>query len=252
MNQPSLDFGVQSYCFRHFPDNRTVAAKVRETGLDKIELCGVHADFDRPGQFGEVVKIYGDAGVKIISIGVQTFGGEDGERAWFECAALAGAKHISAHFKVDGFGRAIEKVRGWSREFGIRVGIHPHGGYSFGGQPDVIEHLLALGAPEIGLCLDTAWVMQIGPHAGNPVEWVKKFPQSIYGLHYKDYVFGPDASWRDVIVGEGNLDLSEFLKALDSIGFDGMAVLEYEADIENPVPALRRCADSMRQAAGLG
>ncbi len=251
MNKPALDFGVQSYCFRHFPDNATVAAKVLETGLDKIEVCGVHADFDRPETFGEVVKTYRDAGVSIVSIGVQTFGGEDRERAWFECAALAGAKHISAHFKVDSFPRAIEKVRAWSREFGIRVGIHPHGGYMFGGQPDVIEHLLSLGSPEIGLCLDTAWVLQIGPHGGNPVEWVRKFPKSIYGLHYKDYVFGRDASWSDVVVGEGNLDLPGLLKALDDTGFDGMAVLEYEADIENPVPALRRCVESMRRAAGI-
>lgn len=250
MNKPALDFGVQSYCFRHFPDNATVAAKVRETGLDKIEVCGVHADFDRPERFGEVVKTYRDAGVSIVSIGVQTFGGEDRERAWFECAAQAGAKHISAHFKVDSFPRAIEKVRAWSREFGIRVGIHPHGGYMFGGQLDVIEHLLSLGAPEIGICLDTAWVLQIGPHGGNPVEWVRKFPKSIYGLHYKDYVFGRDASWSDVVVGEGNLDLPGLLKALDDTGFDGMAVLEYEADIENPVPALRRCVESMRRAAG--
>jgi sugar phosphate isomerase/epimerase len=251
MNKPALDFGVQSYCFRHFPDNATVAAKVRETGLDKIEVCGVHADFDRPEKFGEVVETYRDAGVSIVSIGVQTFGGEDRERAWFECAALAGAKHISAHFKVDSFPHAIEKVRAWSREFGIRVGIHPHGGYMFGGQPDVIEHLLSLGSPEVGLCLDTAWVLQIGPHGGNPVEWVRKFPKSIYGLHYKDYVFGRDASWSDVVVGEGNLDLPGLLKALDDTGFDGMAVLEYEADIENPVPALRRCVESMRRAAGI-
>ena len=247
MNRPSLDFGVQSYCFRHFNDNRAVAAMVRECSLDKIELCGVHADFDRPDTFGEVVQIYRDSGVGIVSLGVQTFGGEDGEQRWFECAALAGAGHLSAHFKVESFPRAIEKVRVWSREYGIRVGIHNHGGYCFGGQPDVISHLLALGSPEIGLCLDTAWALQIGPRAGNPVDWVRKFPQSIYGLHLKDFIFGRDGAWQDVVVGEGNLDLPALLAALDEAGFDGMAVLEYEADPENPVPALRRCVENLRR-----
>jgi sugar phosphate isomerase/epimerase len=198
--------------------------------------------------FGEVVQIYRDAGVTIVSLGVQTFGGEDRERKWFECAALAGAKHLSAHFKVESFPRAIEKVRAWSREFGIRVGIHNHGGYAFGGQPDVMAHLLSLGAPEIGVCLDTAWALQIGPRAGNPLDWVRKFPRSIYGIHYKDFVFGRDGSWQDVIVGEGNLDLPGFLAALGEISFDGMCVLEYEADPEDPVPALRRCVESMRRA----
>jgi sugar phosphate isomerase/epimerase len=111
-----------------------------------------------------------------------------------------------------------------------------------------MTHLLSLGAPEIGVCLDTAWALQIGPKSGNPVDWVRKFPQSIYGLHLKDFVFGPDGSWRDVIVGEGNLDLPGLLAALGEISFDGMCVLEYEADPEDPVPALRRCIESMRRA----
>jgi sugar phosphate isomerase/epimerase len=246
MNNAALDFGVQSYCFRQFADNRVVAAKVRECDLDKIELCGVHADFDAPEKFGEVVQIYREAGVGIISIGVQTFGGDDREKRWFECAALAGAKHLSAHFQVESFPRAIDKVRAWSREFGIRVGLHNHGGYAFGGQPDVIAHLLSLGAPEIGLCLDTAWALQIGPSAGNPVEWVRKFPRSIYGVHLKDFVFGPDAAWTDVVVGEGNLDVPGLLGALDESGFDGIFVLEYEGDPANPVPALRRCVEGLR------
>jgi len=245
----STDFGVQSYCFRHFKDNATVARKVRGIGLDKVELCGIHADFNKPDEFAGVVAAYRAEGVSIFSIGVQTFVGDDGERAWFECAAEAGAKHISAHFRVDSFMAAIPKVRAWGREFGIRVGIHCHGGYMFGGQPDVIRYLLSLGGPEIGLCIDTAWALQIGPRGGDPVAWAKEFAGKIYGVHYKDFVFGPDGAWRDVIVGTGNLDLPAFVSALDDGGFEGAAVIEYEADIENPDPALKRCVDSMRALA---
>jgi hypothetical protein len=61
----------------------------------------------------------------------------------------------------------------------------------------------------------------IGPRAGNPAGWVQKFPQSIYGLHLKDFVFGRDGAWQDVVVGEGNLDLPALLAALDEAGFDG-------------------------------
>lgn len=42
----ALDFGVRSYCFRECKDNRTVARLVRETGLDKIEVCAVHGNFN--------------------------------------------------------------------------------------------------------------------------------------------------------------------------------------------------------------
>jgi sugar phosphate isomerase/epimerase len=244
----ALDFGVQSYCFREFKSNADVAKKVREIGLDKVELCGVHADFHHPAAFKDVVKIYRDAGVAIVSLGVETFVGNEKERDAFECAALAGAKHISVHFKVDSFPQAIKQTQKLSDEFGVRVGIHCHGGYQFGGQPDVLDHLIKLGSPQIGLCIDTAWCMQIGPHQGKPVEWVKRYAGHIYGVHYKDFVFGPNAQWTDTVVGQGNLDLPAFIQALDSNGFDGMAVIEYEADAQNPVPALKNCVKAMRSS----
>jgi len=244
----ALDFGVQSYCFREFKNNADVAAKVREIGLDKVELCGVHADFHNPTAFKEVVKTYRDAGVAIVSLGVETFVGNENERDAFECAALAGAKHISIHVKVDSFPKAIKQTQKLSDEFGVRAGLHSHGGYMFGGQTDVLDHLIKLGSPQIGLCIDTAWCMQIGPGPGNPVEWAKRYAGHIYGVHYKDFTFGRDAQWTDTVVGQGNLNLAAFVQALESNGFDGMAVIEYEADAQNPVPALKNCVKAMRSA----
>ena len=248
--KPSFSFGVQSFCFRNFKDNADVARKVRAIGLDSIELCGVHADFNNPEAFKDVVAIYRNEGVAIISLGVQTFEGNDNEKAWFECAALAGARHISAHVKIDSYMKAIPKIRQLSREFGIRVGIHCHGGYMFGGQPDVLEHLISLGGPELGLCIDTAWAMQIGPYLGNPLNWVERFKGQIYGTHLKDFTFEPNGQWKDVIVGTGTLDLPAYVAALQAGGFDGMAVIEYEADAENPEPALKCCVDAMRATLG--
>ncbi len=242
-----LDYGVQSWCFRHFKTNPEVAAKVNEIGLSKIELCGVHADFENPAAFGDVAKTYADAGVEIISMGVQTFVGDAAkERKWFECAKAAGAKHLSAHFRVDSFHDAVPATAKLAEEFDMRIGLHCHGGYMFGGSPDEIEHILKIGGPRIGLCIDTAWCMQIGPQQGKPVEWVKRFGDRVYGVHYKDFIFDRNAQWNDVVVGTGNLDLPAFVTALQNAGFDGYAVIEYEADVENPVPALTKCVEKMR------
>jgi len=249
MTKP-FNFGVQSFCFRTFKNNADVAKKVRAIGLDMIEVCAVHADFDQPEPWKDTVEIYKNEGVSIISLGVQTFEGNDIEKAWFECAAIAGARHISAHVKIESYMKALPKIRKWSREFGIRVGLHCHGGYMFGGQPDVIEHLLGLGGPELGLCIDTAWAMQIGPRLGNPVEWAEKFAGRIYGTHLKDFTFAPNGKWTDVIVGTGTLDLPAYVKALQAGGFDGMAVIEYEGDVENPEPPLKRCVEAMRATLG--
>ena len=244
------EFGVQSYCLREVSSNEEVADKVLEMGLSSIEICGVHADFNDVEGWRKIVDIYRSKGISITSIGVQTFLGQDHERQWFECAQIAGAKHISAHFRVDSFQTAIPRVKAWCEEFGIKVGLHCHGGYKFGGSPDVIDHLLDIGAPHIGLCLDTAWAMQLGPQHGNPLEWVERYAGKIFGIHYKDFVFDRNAMWQDVVVGTGNLPLRAFVEALEKTGFDGMAVIEYEADPENPVPALKACVSSMREAIG--
>ncbi len=242
----SRQFGVQSYCFRVFKDNAVVAKMVREIGLDRIEICGVHANFDDPAGFAEVVRIYRETGVEVVSIGVQTFVGADSERAWFECARVADVKFISAHFRVDSFAKAVPRVKALAAEYGIRVGIHCHGGYMFGGSPDVLEHLIDLGGPEVGVWLDTAWALQIGPYHGNPVKWVERFGKRIHGVHYKDFIFDRAGRWQDVIVGTGNLDLPAFVSALDGAGFEGAAIIEYEADADNPVPALKKCVEAMR------
>ena len=242
----ALDFGVQSYCFRNFKDNAEVALKVREIGVDKVEVCAIHADFHNLEAWKDVVATYKDAGVSIISLGVETLIGEARERDVFECAAIAGAKHISVHFRVDSFEPAIQQAQKLSDEFGVKVGIHCHGGYMFGGQPDVLDHLIKLGAPQVGLCIDTAWCMQIGPWLGKPVEWVKRFAGHIHGIHYKDFAFERNGQWKDTVIGQGNLDLPAFVQALNENGFDGMSVLEFEADADNPTPALKKCVEVMR------
>lgn len=241
--------GVQSYCFRGFKENPKVAQLVKEIGVSAIELCGVHADFNNPAGFKDVLKVYQDAGVKVVSIGVQTFKGEDVERKWFECAKAAGAKHISAHFTIGTYAKAVPATAKLCEEFDINLGIHCHGGYMFGGSPDVISHLLELGGPRIGVNIDTAWCMQIGPNAGKPVEWVKdKFKGRIYGVHIKDFTFDKNAQWHDVVVGTGNLDLPAFVNALYDTNFSGMCVLEYEGDVNNPVPALKECVQKVHAA----
>ena len=107
---------------------------------------------------------------------------------------------------------------------------------------------MGLGGPEIGLCIDTAWAMQIGPHDGNPLKWAERFSGRIYGTHLKDFTFASNGQWKDVVVGTGNLDLPGYVQALQAGGFNGMAVIEYEGDVENPEPSLKGCVEAVRAA----
>jgi sugar phosphate isomerase/epimerase len=238
------EVGVQSWCFRHFKDNAEVAAKIRELGLSRIEVCGVHADFNDPTCWAAAFAPFAAAGIEVMSLGVQTFTGDVAtERNWFACAKQAGAKYISAHFKVDTFHKAVPAAIALCDEFGIKLALHCHGGYQFGGSRDVISHLLALGQGRIGLCLDTGWCLQSGN--ANPVEWAKQYGELLFGIHYKDFRFKSTGGWEDMVPGTASLDLPAFVAAVEAVGFKGYAVFEYEGSPENPMPKLHECVAAL-------
>ena len=193
---------------------------------------------------------YNDKGIDIVSIGVQTFTSQDSDRDFSECTVLVSTQHISRHFQLEIYSKALAQVRGWSREFGIRFGIHSYGKYYFGGQPSVLNHLVSLGALEIELCIDKAWVMQINPNQDNSVNSAQNSAGHIYSARHKVFLGVCDGMWEDVVVIESNPDLKAFIGTLEASRFNDAAVIEYEANIENPMPVLAQCIETMRMLAG--
>ncbi|PQV63524.1 Sugar phosphate isomerase/epimerase [Abditibacterium utsteinense] len=242
----STDLGVQSFCFRHFKDNAQVAQLVRECGLDKIELCAVHVDFSDESSFDRVIETYRQAGVQIVSIGVQGANGEEAkERSYFEFARRAGAKHMSVHFGVQTFPECYRVSEKLSAEFDVFVGVHNHGGYHWLGNSEMLERVFKDTNERIGLCLDTAWALDARQ---NPIEMAQKFAPRWYGAHIKDFVFDRARNSEDVVVGTGNLDLPALVKLAGASSSLKFCVLEYEGDVENPVPALKECVEAVRGA----
>ncbi len=236
---PARDVGVQSWSLRHFKDLSALIAQYKTLGATAIEICGVHVNFDDPANHAAVIAPLKAAGIRIRSMGVQTFTGDEAaERNWFAFAKAAGVETITAHFRVDSFTKAVPIAARLAAEHGVKLGIHCHGGYMFGGSTDIIDHLMALGGDRIGICIDTAWCMQA---AGDPVAWAKKYAGRVYGVHYKDFTFKNDGKWSEVITGRGALKLAELVHTLEETGFAGTAVVEYEANEQNPVGDIAEC-----------
>ena len=53
------DLGVQSYALRGFKTNQQVADKIKELGLSKVEICGVHTDFSKEDNFDRDIPLFG-------------------------------------------------------------------------------------------------------------------------------------------------------------------------------------------------
>jgi sugar phosphate isomerase/epimerase len=236
---------VQSFCFRGTKDNAAVAAMVRQCGLAAIELCGVHVDFTATGTFAGAVRTYRDAGVAIVSAGVNGISGDEAkDRPLFEFVKAAGAKLMSVDFGLDGLAGRLASAERLAEEYGVRLGIHNHGGRHWLGSSQALRWVFSQASPRIGLSLDTAWALDAGE---DPVKMIEEFGPRLALVHLKDFVFDRARRPEDVVVGTGNLPLSRVAAALAAAGFDGEMVLEYEGDVANPVPALAACVQAIRR-----
>jgi len=241
----SSSLGVQSYCFRGFKDNQQVIQRVKECGLSRIELCGVHVNFAEEKTFDQVIKLYRSQDVAIDSIGVQGLNNNlAAEEKFFDFAKRAGAGFISVSFNPDTVPQSYRTAEKLADKYNVRLAIHNHGGRDWLGCSRILQHVFANTSERIGLCLDTAWALDSGE---DPIAMVEKFAKRLYGLHIKDFVFNRARKPEDVIVGSGNLDLKKLSAALNKANFNGYAVLEYEGDVNDPVPALKRCVEAVRK-----
>ena len=240
---PSL-FGVQSYCFRNTNDNAQTAELVKSCGLDTIEVCRVHVDFEDQTAHAPAIEAYRNAGVQLVSIGVNPIGADEAKaRCLFEFARKAGLRLMSIDFPIEAVPECFALADRLAEEYDIRLGVHNHGGRHWLGSAQALQWVFRHTSSRIGVSLDTAWALD---SREDPVEMVDRFADRVYIVHLKDFLFDEARNPRDVIVGTGNLDLPALDKALADTGFTGPAILEYEGDVEDPVPSLRECAEAVR------
>ena len=244
-----MELGLQSYCLRGIKDNEAAAEAVKACGLRRIELCGVHTGWEDSTAFGQLAERYESARVSVVSIGVNRITADrEAARSLFECAQAAGLERMSVDFPLDGIDEALSVAEEMSEHYGVLLGIHNHGGRHWLGSCTALRWVFGKTSARIGLNLDTAWALDSGE---NPLEMAREFGDRLHLVHIKDFTFGRNRTPEDVVVGTGNLDLVALDEVLTSIGFAGEAILEYEGDIENPVPALRECVQRIGQTMNL-
>lgn len=240
-----MPLALQSFCLRGFKDNDEVIAKLKALGVSAIEICGVHIDFADRAAHAAVIEKYKAAGIDIISIGVNGFSADaEANRDSFEFAKAAGCTTISANFSPDGMWDAFRCAETLADEYDINLAIHNHGGYHWLGNIQILKHVFANTSPRIGLMLDTAWSIDA---RHDPIEMVETFGERLYGVHVKDFVYNRERKHEDVVVGTGILDLPGLFAAMGKVGFTGNLILEYEGDVNNPIPALAECVKAIAE-----
>jgi len=243
----SNQLAVQSYCFRAFKTIDGLIEQIKSIGLTHVELCEVHFDFNNEAIFESTAEQFKKSGIQIDSVGVQGFKGDDliNQEKWFRFCKLVGAKMISAAFNINGTPGSFKSTEAFAEKYDVVIGIHNHGGYDWLGNATMIDQVLRNTGPRMGLCTDSAWCM----HAGeDPLKWVERFNDRLFGVHVKDFAFNRAGKGEDVVSGTGNLKLPEFMKLVLKAPQLQTVTVEYEGDRENPAPKLRECIAKIKEA----
>ena len=138
---------------------------------------------------------------------------------------------------------------------GLRTALHPHWSMAIEDGRDV-ERLLA--SSSVGLCLDTGHLYLAGT---DPVEIAELAPERVLHVHLKDVEPLAARNVRDGTVrfrqatidglftplGEGGVDISGVIRALESHGYRGWYVLEQDVSLPaEPEPGAGPKADAIR------
>ncbi len=241
---------VQSYSFNRFTLEEAIA-KVKDFGLDGLEVYPGHKISAKyPGvtfakmnaeQKEYVKKLLKDANLKVVSYGVVSAKSEDDIKAIMALAKEMGIQRIITECAVATF-PIWEK---YGKETGIYMCLHNHAKDSPNKyyDPEVVAESIkgfdyVKASPDVG-----HWSRsQI-----KGVEGLKILKGSLLSMHFKDQAEWGNPKNQCVPLGEGQNNIKGMLAELDSQGYTGWFVIEYEADWDNNAPQIKKCVDYLRK-----
>lgn len=240
-----LKMGLQSYSLREF--------KVQEA-LDQTKALGLKYWESYPGHvpMGTLPKhietqkdLLSSAGISLIAYGVVAFdSNENAAREKFEFAKAMGIKSLSADPVPEG--PTFDLLDKLVAEYDVAIAIHNHGpGHRYNKISDV-EKVVKDRHPKIGACVDTGHYLRSDE---NPVEAVTRLGKRVFGVHLKDVKSLPDGKKQFKIAGEGDLNVTELLKALKTLKYDYAVSIEYEENAKNPLSDIEACLAHVRSCA---
>jgi sugar phosphate isomerase/epimerase len=238
------EIGVQSFTYREF-NVPEICSELSDTGVSAIELCDVHVEPDAGTDEIESVRDrLADSGLDVCGYGVVDFDDDDEEhiRSAFELVDRLGGDYCSLEFPPDDEG-IRDRLLSVAGEFDLDLAIHNHGpDATYSTVEEVASVLDAADDPRLGACVDTGHFFRSGEE---PADVIPRLGDRVLALHLKDFV----DEENEAIPGTGQLDLSELLNLLETeTSFDQPLVIEYEADAENPTPAVEQTVTAVRDA----
>ena len=234
--------GIAGYSFLKFK---------LEPALDMMKQLDVHylciKDFHLPyastpeqiTAFREQLKAANVTGYGVGPIYMKTHEAIDSA---FDYAKRAGVNLLIGIPNVDDLPYIEQKVK----EYNIRYAIHNHGPDIdlFPNAKSVYDKVQKLDS-RMGLCFDMGHDRRYGD---DPVADLKKYQDRIFDIHLKN-VTAAAKEGKTTQLSRGIIDIPAFIAMLRTVKYDGHCGLEYEKDMEAPLPGLAESVGYFRGVA---
>lgn len=241
---------VQAYSYNRFTAEETIN-KIKDMGLDGIELYpnqrlsdkypGVKVNYTMNAeQRAYLKKLLADANLKAVSFGVTHTKNDAEVEKVCEFAKDMGIKTVLTEDPVIRFA-AWEK---FGKKYGVKMAVHHHT-FSSSNQyfdPEVLCKFVK-GHDNVKSNPDVGHWARCGI---DPVKALHTLRGTIGSVHFKDQKEFGNYEDQPVPFGEGAMDVKGMLEELDSQGYDGFYVIEYEAEWDNPTPSILKCVKYLR------
>lgn len=242
--------GLQAWTFRSLSFADTLQ-KASDLGIKYLEaypgqelgagLTGkLHHSMDASTQQA-VLKLAADKGITIVSYGVVNGKDEAEWRQIFDFAKALKLRNITSEPNP----KALPLVAQLARDSGVKVALHNHPPPSTYADPAFAMEAVSAYGPEIGLCADTGHWARAGY---DPVAVLRECMPRVIELHFKDLSERGVREARDLPWGTGTSDAAGQIIALRELGFDGVALAEYEHESPSLTDEVKRSAEFFRAA----
>ena len=236
-----LKLGVATYSFLRFPLDKTLEG-LRRVGVHQVSVKDAHLPLkSTAAERRAVAGKFRAAGITPMSCGVITTGDDEAEiRRAFEYARDFGVPTIVGKPTR----KSLPLLDTLVKEFDIKLAIHNHGPEDkvWPSPLDVWEAIQ--GHDErIGLCIDVGHTARCKI---DPAAAIRTCAPRLYDVHIKD-IAGPNGKEDSAIeVGRGRLDERAILRALLDIKYAHLVGLEYEKDMNDPLPGIAESLGYLR------
>ena len=224
-----LKMGIATYTFSKLPTDEAIKG-VKRVGLRYASIKDAHLSLkSTEEQRKTVAKKFADAGITLLSCGVITPKDDAEARVMFEYARDAGIPTVVCK-PTRAMLPTLDKL---VKEFNIKAAIHNHGPEDkvWPSPLDAWEAIAPFDS-RLGVCIDVGHTARCGV---DPISAIKTCAPRLHDLHIKDIAV-PSGGSKPVELGRGVLDLRGILAALLEIKFAGHVGLEFEKDLNDPIP----------------